>query len=64
MTDRLYIVTNKQTGHIAIVEALSQSQAVHIISAELLEVHVATAIEVGKLMGEGAKIVSKNAAHP
>ena len=59
MTTRLYIVTNKASGEKMIVEASSQSQAVHIISATLLDVHVARAIEVGKLMRAGSTIVSK-----
>lgn len=60
MPNRLYIVTNKATGEVMIVEASSQAQAVHIVSATLLEVHVARAIEVGELMRSGTTIISKS----
>lgn len=56
MQDRIYAVTNKQTGATRLVVASNPAQATRHVVAEMFDVKAATAVTVGSLMSQGVQL--------
>lgn len=59
MTDRLYIVYNRETDATSLVEAATPSQAVRLVTDEVFAVRTAKATEVANLMRKGARVITR-----
>lgn len=62
MQQRIYVVTEKNSGLQRLVAAQSPSQAMRHVTSDKFEVKAASAAVVARLMGGGAKLEQTTAA--
>lgn len=52
----IYIVTDRKTNEARLVQAHTKAQAIRHVAADTLAIEAATAVTVGRLMSDGAKL--------
>lgn len=62
MDNRIYVVTNKQSGEARLVAAPNPSQALKHVTAQAYATHAATPTDVARLMSQGVQVESVEAA--